>query len=204
MRIIAGRYRGHRLTGFKGDHLRPTTDRVKETIFNILMPYLDGAQVLDLFSGTGNLGIESLSRGAKEVFFVEKNPKSLKIIKENLGKLNITKDYQIISQDVFRFLQNSLLIFDVILIDPPFTHKIGHEVMENLAKSRLWNEETLIVIESSCHEKMEEAYPPLFLFKKRNFGDKILSVFRFKENSKEDSEQTDSHITAHNLKITTE
>lgn len=106
MRIISGKYKGHPLVEFKADHIRPTTDRVKETLFNKLMFELEGTKVLDLFSGTGNLGIEALSRGAREVTFVEKHPKSLEILKKNLAKLKIPAvDYKIINMDVLSYLK---------------------------------------------------------------------------------------------------
>ena len=96
MRIISGKYKGRNLVSFKADHIRPTMDRIKETIFNKWMMYVDGAKVLDLFAGTGNLGIEALSRGATHVTFVEKSNKSMNIVKENLELLKISKsDYQI-------------------------------------------------------------------------------------------------------------
>ena len=84
MRIIGGKYKGLYLTNFKADHIRPTTDRVKESMFNILQAQIEDARVLDLFSGTGNLGIEAISRGARHVTFVEKNKKSIQILKENI------------------------------------------------------------------------------------------------------------------------
>ena len=177
MRIIGGRYRGHRLVSFQANHIRPTTDRVKETLFNILMGDIESAQVLDLFSGTGNLGIEALSRDADGVTFVEKHRKSLSILKQNLEKLKIEEGFQIFSQDVESFLRRSKSKFDIIFIDPPFTEKMAHPVMELLAQSSIWHEETLVAIESAASERMDERYGDFLRFKNKNFGDKILSVF---------------------------
>jgi 16S rRNA (guanine966-N2)-methyltransferase len=128
MRIIAGKYRGHQLVAFKADHIRPTTDRVKETLFNKLQFQMQDANVADLFCGTGNLGIEALSRDAKFCTFVEKNPKSVAIARQNLEKLKVpAKDYKIIVMDVIAFLKSySGDSFDVILADPPFTEKMAH------------------------------------------------------------------------------
>ena len=91
MRIISGKFKGRVLSSFQADHIRPTTDRVKETLFNKWMHYLEDAHVIDLFSGTGNLGLEALSRGAKHVIFVEKNASSIKILKKTLSYLKLTQ-----------------------------------------------------------------------------------------------------------------
>jgi len=178
VRIIGGKYKGHRLVSFNASHIRPTTDRVKESIFNILMSEVPGAHVLDLFSGTGNLGIESLSREAEDVCFVEKNKKSLKILKENLNKLKIKSNFEIYSEDVFSFLKKySGKGFEVILIDPPFTEALGHSVMEALAGSKVLKEGSVVAIETAKKEKIEESYQQLSLHKRKEFGDKILSIF---------------------------
>lgn len=183
MRIIAGKYGGRRLLSFKAGHVRPTTDRVKETIFNKLMPYISGARVLDLFAGTGNLGIESLSRGAREVVFVESNEKSLRLIQQNLAHLQITENMQVIKQDVFQFLASYRGdSFDVILIDPPFTQCLADRVMLALSQHKsLFHAETLSVIESVKQEVIHNDYPPLFLVDQKNYGDKKLSFFQAKE-----------------------
>src|SRR3954462_11414596 len=105
MRIISGKYKGRQLVDFSADHIRPTTDRVKETLFNKLMGIIEGARVLDLFSGTGNLSIECLSRGAAWVDIVENHKKSLSIIRENLALLKITEGFAIHPVDTFRYLE---------------------------------------------------------------------------------------------------
>src|ERR1043165_353617 len=104
MRIISGKYKGHHLVDFKAEHIRPTTDRGKGTLFNKLMNDIDGARVLDLFSGTGNLAIECISRGAAWVDLVESHKQSLAIIKENFTKLKIEEGYKIHPLDAFRYI----------------------------------------------------------------------------------------------------
>ncbi len=182
MRIIAGRYKGHQLVAFKADHIRPTTDRVKETIFNIIQFDIPGARVLDLFCGTGNLGLESLSRDAEFCTFVEKNPKSLTITRQNIEKLKVpASTYKIVNMDVIGFLRNyEGDAFDIILADPPFTEKMAHFVVEAASKSRAFGENTLLAIESEQKERMDEEYGELFRFSKKAFGDKHLSIFRHK------------------------
>ncbi len=186
MRIISGKYKGHLLVEFKADHIRPTTDRVKETLFNKMMFDIAGARVVDFFSGTGNLGIESLSRGAREVVFVEKHPKSIDILKKNLTKLKVPMpDYQIISMDVLAFLKDYQgEAFDIIFADPPFTEKMAHKVMEHACLSPVFGVQTLMAIESERREKIEDIYGDIERYDHREFGDKILSFFAKKKDNK--------------------
>lgn len=183
MRIISGKYKGHQLVSFQADHIRPTTDRVKETLFNKIQGDVDGARVLDLFSGTGNLGIEAISRGASEVVFVEKNKKSIAILEKNMAKLKISEPYQIVQKDVLPFLKNyEGAAFDVIFVDPPFTEEMAHDVMVVLSQSKVFHEQSLIMIESGRREKIVDDYSPLARYDVREFGDKSLSFFCQKGN----------------------
>lgn len=182
MRVISGRFKGHPLVAFDAPHIRPTTDRVKETIFNKLMMDIPDARVLDLFSGTGSLAIEALSRGAAHVECVEKNKKSLRIIRQNLEKLKIVDEIQVHPVDVLRFVQSYQgPMFDVVLVDPPFTQKMAHSVMEVIAKSQVWARETLVVIESSSQERIDDDYGPFKLLDRKSFGDKCVSFFSAEE-----------------------
>ncbi len=193
MRIISGKYKGHQLSSFKADHIRPTTDRVKETLFNKWMFQIEVPRVLDLFCGTGNLGLEALSRGAGHVTFVELNPQSIRITEQNIQKLKVpTQDYEILRKDVIEFLKKYQgEPFDLIFADPPFTEKMAHEVMEAAANSPAFGPSTLMAIESQRKERMEDFYPSLGeapsasadnggleRYDAREFGDKILSFFR--------------------------
>lgn len=184
MRIIAGRWRGHPLVSFKADHIRPTTDRVKETMFNMIQFELESARIADLFCGTGNLGLEALSRGAAHVLFVEKHPKSLHITKENLAKLKVPREeFDIKAQDVIRFLRTYQgEPFDIIFADPPFTEKMAHEVMEAADESAAFGPGTLMTIESSSQERIDDEYKTVVRTDSREYGDKILSFFRKKES----------------------
>lgn len=181
MRIIAGKFKGHPLVPFNADHIRPTTDRVKETLFNMIQAYVEEARVLDLFSGTGNLGLEALSRGAREVTFVEKNRKSIQILEKNLEKLKVTEDIKIVNKDVISFLNAyDGEPFDLIFADPPFTEMMAHEVMETVDRSKVFKAETLMMIESARREKILDDYSTLTRYNHREFGDKILSFFKKK------------------------
>lgn len=189
MRIIAGRFRGHRLASFDADHIRPTTDRVKESIFNKLQGYFEGARVLDLFSGTGNLAFESLSRGATFVEAVEMSRKSIAIIQKNIELLKIEKDeIRVVCDDVLKYLRsNNGPHFDVVLCDPPFTKKMADEVLKALAASPVVGPETIVMIEASSHEVVEAKYEchdmtpslqPLVRFDQKDYGDKKISYFQ--------------------------
>lgn len=177
MRVIAGKFRGRELVSFQAGHLRPTTDRVKESIFNKLQSYIPGARVLDLFSGTGNLSIEALSRGAEKVVAIEMNRKSLDIIQKNLEKLKIT-EIDVFAVDVFKFLKKyDAEPFDIILCDPPFTEKIAHDLFLAISSSKTFKDSSIVVTESSSQERLDDRYPPLYLFDRRDYGDKYVSYF---------------------------
>lgn len=180
MRVISGKFKGHALTSFKADHIRPTTDFVKETIFNIIAFHLDGASVLDLFSGTGSLGIEAISRGANHVHFVDSHPKSISILKSNLDKLKISEDYKITKTEVIKFLKSRTTDEEIVLIDPPFTEKMAEQVMIALAEN-LGPNVKFVCIESVKNEPMADTYGALSLWKRKNYGDKLLSVFKLKD-----------------------
>lgn len=178
MRIISGRLKGRRLLSFNADHIRPTTDRVKESLFNKIAAEVESSRVLDLFAGTGNLGIESLSRGANFVTFVESNRKSLHIIKDNLKSLGIEDGFEILPMDVFRFLKKSVGDpYDLIFVDPPFTEKLADTVLLALASSPHLKDGSLVAIESGTKEPIGDTYEPLYLVDRRPFGDKTLSIF---------------------------
>jgi len=178
MRVIAGKFKGRRLVSFEASHLRPTTDRVKGSIFNKLVGEIEGARVLDLFSGTGSLAIEALSRGAEHVTMVEKNPKSLRIMRQNLSELGIESGFQIEPRDVFQFLTRyEGTPFDLVLVDPPFTQELADQVLGGLGASRAVGPGSTVVIEAGRHEKLAEEYGPLARTDERDYGDKSVSFF---------------------------
>lgn len=182
MRIISGKFKGRQLVSFQADNIRPTTDRVKETLFNKLMGRVEGSRVLDLFSGTGNLAIECLSRGASHVDLVENHRKSLEIIKKNLSALKISEDFRIYPVDAFKYLDSYQgPAYDLILADPPFTRKFAHDLCLKMGKSRNLGSDFLFAIEASSKERMDDAYPGLIRLDQREFGDKHLNFFE-KEN----------------------
>ncbi len=183
MRIIAGRFKGHPLVAFKASHIRPTTDRVKETIFNKLMGQLPGAHVWDLYAGTGNLGLEALSRGASHVTFVESHRKSLQILQQNILKLRVQSEVIVHKSDVFQFLKSvgQEKAPDIIFVDPPFTRELAHSSMQALQEADVTN--CKIVIESKKQERIDDNYGMLQLLDRKGFGDKTLSIFYAKDKT---------------------
>ena len=178
MRVISGKFKGRQLVDFSAEHIRPTTDRVKETLFNKLMAYVEGARVLDMFSGTGNLAIECISRGAAWVDLVESHKKSLSIIRENLLRLKIEDGYKIHPIDAFRYIGDYRgQPYDIVLADPPFTQALAHDLATQIGASRLLGPESIFVIESASKERLDENYPGLNRLDQRMFGDKHLTFF---------------------------
>jgi len=178
MRIISGKYKGRQLVSFQADNIRPTTDRVKETLFNKLMGYVEGARVLDLFSGTGNLAIECLSRGAAHVDLVENHRKSLEIIKKNFTTLKISEGFKVFPVDAFKYIQSYQgPPYDLIIADPPFTQAFGHDLSLKIGESITLGPAFMYVVETSSKERMDEQYPGLNRLDRREFGDKHLNFF---------------------------
>lgn len=151
MRVIAGSARRLQLKSLDGIDTRPTTDRIKETLFNMIAPYIYDCVFLDLFSGSGGIGIEALSRGAKEAVFVEKNPRAMACIKENLKFTRLENKAVTWNRDVMTALSQmeGKKIFDYIFMDPPYNQELERGVLEYLSGSSLVYEDTVIIVEAS-------------------------------------------------------
>jgi 16S rRNA (guanine966-N2)-methyltransferase len=178
MRIIAGKFRGRRLVSFKADHIRPTTDRVKESVFNKLQAEWDGAKVLDLFAGTGNIGFEAISRGASSVLAVELSGKSIDIIRRNVEELKIGREHRVVKDDVLKWVSKYVgQPFDIIMADPPFTESLAHATLELLAQSPAVGTAKTVVVEASSHERVDDGYENLVCWDRRDYGDKMISFW---------------------------
>ena len=157
MRVIAGKARRLTLKTLPGIETRPTTDRIKETLFNMLQPVIVDCRFLDLCSGSGAIGIEALSRGAAEAVFVEKNPKAAACIRDNLKFTKLEEDAVIMRTDAVSALRmlEGQAPFDCIFMDPPYGKGIEREVLEYLSGSGLADENTRIVVECDLHTDFE-------------------------------------------------
>ena len=150
MRVIAGTARSLNLKTPAGLDTRPTTDRIKETLFNMLMPYLSGAVFVDLFSGSGGIGIEAISRGARKAYIVENNQKALVCINDNIAHTRFQEQSVVLKQDVFSALRGSIRDdVDIIFMDPPYNQQYEKKALEILKDCPYVTEDTLIVIEST-------------------------------------------------------
>lgn len=180
MRVIAGSARGIKLETLEGLDTRPTTDRVKEAVFSMIHPNIGGAVCLDLFSGSGSLGIELLSRGAKSVTFVEGNHQLKSIIISNLNKTKLMDQATLLFQDVYRSIEMlSGKKFDLILMDPPYLKGDIRKTLDLIAKYNLLNENGLVIAE---HDILDTDILPCSAYfeslKTKKYGKIGVTVFR--------------------------
>lgn len=158
MRVIAGKARRLLLKTPPGYDTRPTTDRIKETLFNILNPHLAGADFLDLFSGSGAIGIEALSRGARYAALVDNSRVALECIRTNLKSTGLEKDAEVLPMDVLeaiRVLEVKGKVFDIIFMDPPYDHNLERNVLLALNKSNIVYCDTIIIVEASLKTEFD-------------------------------------------------
>jgi 16S rRNA (guanine966-N2)-methyltransferase len=182
MRVISGAARGTRLVELGDAEIRPTLDRVKESFFNLIGQGLEGRTFLDLFAGTGSMGIEALSRDAEKVFFVEKNPAAQALIVRNLEKCRMTDQitrWQFMKQGALQalpVLQEQGARFDFIYVDPPFADDLYQptlSALEGVLKNDGW-----VIVEHFHKTELQESYGRLKSFKDRRLGDSCLSFFQ--------------------------
>jgi 16S rRNA (guanine(966)-N(2))-methyltransferase RsmD len=147
MRIISGKWRGLVLAEFKGDDIRPTADRVKESLFNIIYDRVQGSSCLDLFCGSGNLGIECLSRGAVSVHFNDAAKTSIDVLKKNLARLKGEVSYKITISDYAACLNQTATKYDLIFIDPPYRFDFGKTCLDIIRERNLLNDGGLVIYE---------------------------------------------------------
>lgn len=176
MRVIAGTLKGHRLQGPTWGHLRPTSDKLRETLFNILSSRVDGARVLDGYAGTGALGIEAISRGAAHVTFVERDRRAASLIAENLERCGVSEGYAIIRADVrgarARLPARS---FDLILLDPPYDQPAIIDILADVGE--LVAGEGLLVIEHAKRAPLPMDVGALRRARALRSGDSVLSFY---------------------------
>lgn len=175
MRIIGGKHRGRKLAEFKGGEIRPTADRVKESLFNILSQKIAGASVLDLFCGSGNLGLESLSRGAERVHFNDISKDSLAVLKKNIAAVGEGAACKITNLDYLACLSSAAEKYDLIFIDPPYAKEFGVPALETISKCELLSQGGVIVYERDRAFLSE--VEGLKKFDERKYGKTYLTFF---------------------------
>ena len=156
MRVIGGKYRSRLLNAPKGRNTRPTLDKVKESIFNIIGPRIDGSIVLDLFSGSGGLGIEALSRGASFAYFNDHDYSAYSCIKSNLESLKIDQSfYELTKMDYKKRISTLENKIDILFLDPPYKERIYQEIIEKMKENNRLSEQAIIVIECELDVEVE-------------------------------------------------
>lgn len=180
MRVISGKLKGRVIKGFDIDGTRPTMDRVKESIFASIQDYMNDAVVLDLFAGSGNLGIEAISNGARGAYFVDINPICIKVIKENIRNFNIDNESFVIKSDYKSALKefgSKEIKFDIIFIDPPYKYCIKKYLLCLIKEYDILSDRGIVVYEYQGDEKSLE-YEGFRLLKDKKYGDKYVSVYK--------------------------
>ncbi|ABO50602.1 putative methyltransferase [Desulforamulus reducens MI-1] len=181
MRIIAGTARGRKLKSPKGMTTRPTSDRVREALFNILSSYVPGSRFLDLFSGTGAVAIEALSRGAEKATLVERDKNTARIIYDNLRMCNVLDKAEVLTVDVSQatlIMRRKKETFDLIFIDPPY--KKGFEVptLEKIQECHLLSSDGILVVESDQKDLPPDLVGNLTATRRERYGDTALTFYR--------------------------
>jgi 16S rRNA (guanine966-N2)-methyltransferase len=169
----------------RGDTTRPTADRVKESLFNIIAAYIPDAEVLDLFAGTGNLGIEALSRGARSAVFVDKSRECMQVIQENLEHTKFFEAGTIIVDEAANALvrlSTGGRKFDVIFLDPPYKKNFIQEALDFMAKNDIIRDDGVIVAERDADDVLPEDVGRLHKARDQRYGDTVLSFYKVKED----------------------
>lgn len=180
MRVIAGTAKGHKLRCIQGINTRPTSDRVKESIFNIIMNYIAESSVLDLFSGTGNLGIEALSRGAKECIMIDNNPQCIKVILQNLEHTKLNEKAKVICSNAVSSIRNFKDKFDIIFIDAPYNKGHIEPVLRELFSNKILNANGIIILERNREDIISDSIG-FNLFREESYGNTVVSFLNYKE-----------------------
>ncbi|MFA1818680.1 16S rRNA (guanine(966)-N(2))-methyltransferase RsmD [Virgibacillus oceani] len=188
MRVVAGIHKGRKLKAVSGKATRPTTDKVKEAVFQVIGPFFNSGRVLDLFAGSGALGIEALSRGMDSAVFIDKQSKAVNTIYDNLKTLNITESSEVYRNEAFRALHTLAkreLQFDLILLDPPYRMVDFENLLYEIKNLGLLRENGLIFCEHDISEKLPPQLDNYSILKQSNYGDTI-SVTIYQEGKRKD------------------
>ena len=186
MRIISGRLRGRKLQPVRGDAIRPTSDRVREAIFNIIAREVSEARVLDLFAGTGAMGIEALSRGARSAVFIDSRKASLAVVRKNLDLLGLTEQSRVILWDIeknLNCLDTEASGIQMVFMDPPYRRDLIGPPLEHLAACRVLAPGALIVVEHAASEPLPGHMAGYVLTDQRKYGKTFVSFLNYAMNA---------------------
>ena len=182
MRIVAGKRKGLVIKSIEGESTRPTRDMVREALFSILVNDINEAKFLDLFAGSGAIGIEALSRGASEAWFSDINPKCIRIINENITKAKFNDQAKVFNTDyklVLKKLQGRK--FDIIFIDPPYNQGLGIDAINKISEYDILSDYGIIILETDTNEEVPELIGRYEKYNYKRYGRNILSLYRRKE-----------------------
>jgi 16S rRNA (guanine966-N2)-methyltransferase len=181
MKVLGGRAKGKTLIAVPGDTTRPVLSRVRSSIFDILRPEIDGIKFLDLFGGTGSIGIEALSQGATHCTFIDLEKKAIEVIKKNLKTCDLDSDAKVVHQDSFSFLSSTKESYDLIYIAPPQYERMWVKAAEIVGtRPELVNKQGLVVVQIDPKENEPVTLPEFNLEKTKNYGNTMLLFFRKK------------------------
>ena len=180
MRVIAGSLKGAAIRTPKGRSVRPTYDRVRESLFSMLEPELTDSAILDLFAGSGSLGIESLSRGARAATFVEKDPATLSVLRENIRGLGLEDRSSVLKGDAVRLLDGPLpgAPFDVVFVDPPYATDLAEESLLLLGAGGLLDASAVVVVEHDSDRTLPAVSGGLLRYREKRYGGTSLDLYR--------------------------
>ncbi|SFE41634.1 16S rRNA (guanine(966)-N(2))-methyltransferase RsmD [Alteribacillus iranensis] len=182
MRIISGDYKGRTIKAVPGMKTRPTSDKVKESLFNRIGPYFDGGAVLDLYAGTGNLGIEALSRGCDTCVFIDQSSQAVRVVKHNIKNLGIMKNTEVYRNDAKRALYimgNRKRSFDLIFLDPPYAKEQLSNIVEIIEEQNLLTEEGQIVCEHHSETVLPEDIQSFRKSQAVTYGDTGITIYTY-------------------------
>ena len=180
MKVISGTLKGRKIEGYNLDGTRPTMDRVKESLFGMIQDNIKDSVVLDLFAGSGGLGIEAISNGAKSCYFIDHNNEVIKVLNKNIVNLNIKDKSKVILSDWKKFLNDSAknnLKFDLIFVDPPYDYDVYEKILDKVSTLNLLNDNGLIILEHA-NLNLKETYNNLTLHKSKKYGTKSVNIYK--------------------------
>lgn len=178
MRIISGKYKGRKVEGYTIDGTRPTMDRVKESVLGMIQTKLDDSICLDLFTGSGSVGIEFLSNGAKKCYFVDNNYKVIETLNNNMKSLKVDNEYEVIKnnfENALKDFNNRGIKFDIVFLDPPYKLNYINPAISLIKEYDLLNNNGIIICEYEKEEINTEEYT---LFKERKYGSKKINIYK--------------------------
>ena len=181
MKIVAGKNKGNKLKYLKDISVRPTSHKVREALFDVIMPYIDGAVLLDLFAGVGAIGIEALSRGAKRVIFIDNNIKCVKIIKKNLEITRNTQFGSVFKKECLsglKLLKKKKFLFDFIFMDPPYNKGLVNVALFEISELSILKKDGIIIVQHHKEESIDSNLDKIKLVKQKKYSESLLSFYK--------------------------